>query len=249
MRGETGSAAVNAEEMLKSAQASLAQAQANYEHQQADTSRIVALAKDGIMSAQAKDDAATSLQASKAAVDAARDNVSAAQASLRQARAHELLTTVAARTVNETRDEAENARALAEQAKVQLGYSQVFAPVTGKVNVRAARQGEVIAAGATIVTIMDLTQTWVYVPLPETESDAVQLGDSLRVVMPSGATITGKVINKSAQADFATQRDVSSRKRDIKTIQLKLLIDNPDERYVPGMTAEVYIPKTKLVKQ
>ena len=201
------------------------------------------------MSAQAKDDAATSLQASKAAVDAARDNVSAAQASLRQARAHELLTTVAARTVNETRDEAENARALAEQAKVQLGYSQVFAPVTGKVNVRAARQGEVIAAGATIVTIMDLTQTWVYVPLPETESDAVQLGDSLRVVMPSGATITGKVINKSAQADFATQRDVSSRKRDIKTIQLKLLIDNPDERYVPGMTAEVYIPKTKLVKQ
>jgi multidrug resistance efflux pump len=156
---------------------------------------------------------------------------------------------VAARTVNETRDEAENARALAEQAKVQLGYSQVFAPVTGKVNVRAARQGEVIAAGATIVTIMDLTQTWVYVPLPETQSDAVQLGDSLRVVMPSGATITGKVINKSAQADFATQRDVSSRKRDIKTIQLKLLIDNPDERYVPGMTAEVYIPKTKLVKQ
>ena len=249
MRGETGSAAVNAEEMLKSAQASLAQAQANYEHQQADTSRIVALAKDGIMSAQAKDDAATSLQASKAAVDAARDNVSAAQASLRQARAHELLTTVAARTVNETRDEAENARALAEQAKVQLGYSQVFAPVTGKVNVRAARQGEVIAAGATIVTIMDLTQTWVYVPLPETQSDAVQLGDSLRVVMPSGATITGKVINKSAQADFATQRDVSSRKRDIKTIQWKLLIDNPDERYVPGMTAEVYIPKTKLVKQ
>jgi hypothetical protein len=67
--------------------------------------------------------------------------------------------------------------------------------------------------------------------------------------MPSGAKIVGKVINKSAQADFATQRDVSSRKRDIKTIQLKLLIDNPEERYVPGMTAEVYIPKNKLVKQ
>jgi hypothetical protein len=30
---------------------------------------------------------------------------------------------------------------------------------------------------------------------------------------------------------------------------LKLLIDNPAERYVPGMTAEVYIPKAKLVKQ
>ena len=248
-RGETGSATVNAEAQLSSAKATLLQAQANYEHQKADTSRTVALAGQGIMSEQAKDDAATSLQAAQAAVDAARQNVAAAEASLRQARAHELLTNVAARTVDSTRGEVENARALAEQAKVQLGYSQVFAPVSGRVNVRAARQGEVVTAGATIVTIMDLTETWVYAPLPETQADTVQLGDSLRIVMPSGGTIQGKVINKSAEADFATQRDVSSRKRDIKTIQLKLLIDNPGKRYVPGMTAEVYIPKSKLVKQ
>jgi len=248
-RGETGSATVNAEAMVKAAKASLAQAQANYDHQQADTSRTVALAQQGIMSEQAKDDAATSLQAAHAAVDTATQNVAAAEASLRQARAHELLTTVAARTVDSTRDEAENASALADQAKVELGYAQVFAPVSGKVNVRAARQGEVVAAGAAIVTIMDLTQTWVYAPLPETQADAVQLGDSLRVVMPSGDTIQGKVINKSAEADFATQRDTGARKRDIKTIQLKLLIDNPGERFVPGMIAEVYIPKSKLVKQ
>ncbi|HMC63261.1 MAG TPA: efflux RND transporter periplasmic adaptor subunit, partial [Candidatus Solibacter sp.] len=187
--------------------------------------------------------------ASQAAIDTARENVAAAEASLRQAHAHELLTTVAARTVESTRGEVENARALADQAKVEVGYSQVFAPITGKVNVRAARQGEVVAAGAPIVTIMDLTQTWVYAPLPETQADAVQLGDSLRVVLPSGGTVQGKIIAKAAEADFATQRDVSSRKRDIRTIQLKLIIDNPGERFVPGMTAEVYIPKSKLVKQ
>src|SRR5580658_7184455 len=246
-RGETGSATVNAEALVQAAKATLAQAQANYDHQQADTSRTVALAQQGIMSEQAKDDAATSLQAAKAAVDSAKENVLAAEASLRQAHAHELLTTVAARTVDETRDQAANARALAQQAAVELGYSQVFAPVGGKVNVRAARQGEVVAAGATIVTIMDLTQTWVYAPLPETQADAVKLGDSLRVVMPSGATLQGKVIAKSAEGDFATQRDVSRRKRDIETIRLKLLIDNPGERYVPGMLAEVYVPKDKLV--
>ena len=247
--GEVGSATVNAEAQVKAAQASLVQAQANYDHQQADSSRTVALAQQGIMSAQARDDAATMLQAAKAAVDAARQNEAAAEASLRQARAHELLASVAARTVDSTRGEVENARALADQAKVEVGYSQVFAPVSGKVNVRAARQGEVLAAGAPIVTIMDLTQTWVYAPLPETQADTVQVGDSLRVVMPSGATFQGKVIAKAAEADFATQRDVNSRKRDIKTIQLKLLIDNPGERFVPGMTAEVYIPKSKLVKQ
>jgi multidrug resistance efflux pump len=248
-RGETGSATVNAAAQVQASKAALAQAQANYAHQQADTSRTVELAKQGIMSQQARDEAVTSLQADKAAIDAARENVSAAEAALRQARAHELLATVAGHTVNATRFEVENARALASQASVQLGYAQVFAPVTGKVNVRAARQGEVVAAGAAIVTIMDLSQTWIYAPLPETQADAVQLGDWLRVVMPSGATFQGKVINKSAQADFATQRDVSARKRDIKTIQLKLLIDNPGERFVPGMTAEVYIPKNKLVKK
>lgn len=248
-RGETSNATVNAEAMVSAAQAALAQAKANYDHQQADTSRIVALAQQGINSEQAKDDAVTSLQAAKAAVDAARENLAAAEASLRQARAHELLTVVAARTVDSARDTVTNSRFLADQAQVELGYAQVYAPVSGKVNVWAARQGEVVAAGAAIVTIMDLTQTWIYAPLPETQADAVQLGDSLRVVMPSGVTIWGKVINKSAQADFATQRDVSARKRDIKTIQLKLLIENPEERWVPGMTAEVYIPKNKMVKQ
>ena len=32
-------------------------------------------------------------------------------------------------------------------------------------------------------------------------------------------------------------------------VKLKLLIDNPEEKFVPGMTAEVYVPKAKLVKQ
>jgi HlyD family secretion protein len=151
------------------------------------------------------------------------------------------------KAVDATRSQMQNAQALLSQAQVQLGYAQVTAPISGKVNVRAARQGEVVSAGTPIITITDLTQTWIYAPLPETQADAVQLGDMLRVVMPSGATLQGKIIEKSAEADFATQRDVSRRKRDIETVRLKLLIDNPGMRYVPGMLAEVYIPKDKLV--
>jgi multidrug resistance efflux pump len=248
-RGDTGSATISAQAVLQGAKATLAQAQANYDHQQADTSRTVALAQQGISSAQAKEDAETSLQAAKAAVDAAHQNVSAAEASLKQIQSHELLVNVAARTVDETRDQAANAQALAQEAKVELGYTKIYAPVSGRVDVRAARQGEVVAAGSTIVTIMDLTQTWVYAPLPETQADSIQLGDMLRVVMPSGAAVQGKVINKAAEADFATQRDINGGpKRDIETVQIKLLIDNPGERFVPGMTADVYIPKSKLVK-
>jgi len=247
--GETSSATLTAEAQVRAAQATLAQAQANLEHQRADTTRTVALAEQGIMSAQASDEAETSLQAAEAAVNTAKGNVAAAQASLRQAQAHELLAQVSARSVDESRDAEANARALAQEARVEEGYAQVVAPIDGKVDVWAARQGEVVSAGSPIVTIMDLTQTWVYAPLPETQADSVQLGDSLRVVMPSGDTVEGKVIAKSAVGDFATQRDVNSMKRDIRTIQLKLLIPNQSEKFVPGMTAYVYIPKAKLVKQ
>ena len=248
--GEVSSATGNAEAQVKASQAALLQAQANLAHQQADTTRTVALAKQGIASEQAKDDAVTSLNAAEAAVESAHANVAAAQAALKQARAHELLARVSEKTVASTRGQVQNARALAQQADVQLGYAKVYAPVSGPVNVLVARQGEVLPAGGTIATIMDLSQTWVYAPLPETQADAVKLGDSLRVVMPSGDSVQGKVIAKAAEADFATQRDINGgRKRDIRTVQIKLLIPNPEEKFVPGMTAEVYIPNSKLVKQ
>ena len=248
-QGSMSSQVINAQAQVRAAQAALLQAQAQYEHQKADTSRAVALAKQGIVSQQLQEEQVTSLDAAQAAVASAKENVSAAQAMLQVATANTIQAQAAAKTVAATRGDFENAQALLNQAQVQLDYSQIVSPIAGKVNVRAARQGEVVAAGTPIVTVTDLTQTWIYAPLPETEADAVKLGDSLHVVMPSGASLEGKVIAKSAEGDFATQRDVSRRKRDIETIRLKLLIPNPDERYVPGMLAEVYIPKDKLVKR
>jgi multidrug resistance efflux pump len=241
---------INAEATLRAARATEAQAKANLEHQEAVTRRTIALAEQGVMSQQDKDMAVTSLHAGQAALQAAHENTAAAEASLRQAQAHELQATAAAHTVASTRSMVANAAEIARQAQVGLAYARVVAPVSGTVNVRAARQGEVVAAGAPIVTIMDLTQTWVYAPLPETDADSVQLGDQLNIVMPSGATVRGRVIAKSAEAEFATQRDINGgRKRDIRTVQLKLAVDNPGERFVPGMTAEVFIPRNKLAKK
>src|SRR6185437_7848040 len=216
--GSTASQVVNAEAQMRAAQASLVQAQAQLEHQNADTSRTVMLAGQGVASQQSRDEAVTSLDAAKAAVDTARQNVAAAAAALKVAEANTAQAQAQGKAVAATHSGMKNAQALLNQAQVELGYAQILAPISGKVNVRAARQGEVVAAGTPIVTITDLTQTWIYAPLPETQADSVQLGDSLRVVMPSGASLQGKVIAKSAEADFATQRDVNGgRKRDIKT--------------------------------
>ena len=247
-QGEVENQEATAKANLQAARSAEAQAKAQLEHQQADTRRIVALAEAGIASQQQKDDAVTSLAASQAALETAHSQVGAAEAALMQAHAHLLQAAAARQTVASTRGMVGNAQALAEQAKTQVGFATIVSPVTGRVHVKAAREGEVVMQGQTIVTVVDLSQTWVYVPLPETQADAVALGNTLTVVMPSGARVDGTVIAKSTLADFATQRDIDGgRKRDIRTVQLKLLIPNKDEKYTPGMTAEVYLDKTRLV--
>jgi len=112
--------------------------------------------------------------------------------------------------------------------------------------VRAAREGEVLNIGQPIVTIVDLNDTWVRAAIPETEADHIGLGDSLRIRLPGGTVSSGKVFFKSAEADFATQRDVSRRKRDIRTLVLKVRLENPKGAYVPGMTAEVLVSPQQL---
>ena len=48
---------------------------------------------------------------------------------------------------------------------------------------------------------------------------------------------------RGVDAAFATQRDVSRTKRDIKTFEVRLRVDNSDRRLAVGMTAYVLLPR------
>jgi HlyD family secretion protein len=247
--GDTTSIVANAKANVSASNSNLQEAIAQRDLQKADTERIVALAQQGVASQMESDRAKNSLRATEARVLAAQDQAHAAVAALASAQARTNQAAAALQNVSSARGQLAAAQAQVSQAETRLGYTRVVSPIAGKVSVRVARPGEVLNPGQAIVTIVDLTQTWVYAPMPETNADAVQLNDTLKVRMPSGATVDGKVLAKSAEADFATQRDVSRTKRDVRTVQLKLLIPNQGERFVPGMTAEVLIPKSKLVSK
>lgn len=243
--GETSSGVINAQARLRAAQATLAQGQADLARIDSDTQRTVALAKDGVVSQQAADQAEQQLKAQQALVRAEEDTVHAAQADLATAQARLHQAHAAESTVESTQAQALNAQRQLEAAEARLGYTTVTAPVSGIVTVRAAREGEVVSPGQAIVIITDLSDTWVRAAIPETEAVNISLGDQLKVRLPSGDIVPAKVIFKAPEADFATQRDVSRRKRDIKTIALKLAVDNSKKNLVPGMTAEVMVPKSK----
>ncbi len=241
-KGSTSSDVANAESRLRAAKSQLSSAQADLDRIQLDTDRVVALADQGIASAQDRDRANMTLKAQQARVQMLADQVNSAQEDLNAAIARTHQAHAAESAVAATEAQVSNARAALAEAETRLGYTRILAPVSGTVSVRAARGGEVVTPASPIVTIIDYNDTWVRAPLPETYADSIRLDDRLQVRLPSGRMLEGRVIFKAVESDFATQRDVSRRKRDIKTFALKLAIPNQDRSLSPGLTAEVLIP-------
>jgi HlyD family secretion protein len=245
-QGSTSSNVVNAQSRLESARAQLLQAEAMLQRTESDSRRMIELAGQGVASDQERVQAESNLKAQQATVQSLKDQVGAAQADLNTALANTHQAHAAASTVQSTRGQLANAEAQLKEAEVRLGYTKIYAPLSGTISVRAAREGEVLTEGQPIVTLVDLSDTWVRAAIPETESDHIGLGDTLRIRLPGGTVTSGKVFFKAPEADFATQRDVSRRKRDIRTIVLKVRLDNPKSAYVPGMTAEVLVSPDQL---
>ncbi len=134
------------------------------------------------------------------------------------------------------------AAAQSEKAKVYLNYTKILSPTNGIVDTRAALQGEVVTPGQAIVTLINEDDLWVRADVEETYIDQIRLGDKFPVRLPSGATREGTVFYRSVDADYATQRDVSRTKRDIKTFEIRLRCDNSDRALAVGMTAYVDVP-------
>ncbi len=245
-QGSTTSNVSNAQARLAAARAQLTQAEATLIRVQSDSQRMIELAKSGVASDQDRVQAESNLKAQQATVQSLKEQVSAAEADLNTAVANTHQAHAAQSTVQSTRGQLANAEAQLKAADVRLGYTKIYAPVTGTVSVRAVREGEVVNPGQPLVTIVDLSDTWVRAAIPETNADHIGLGDTLRIRMPGGTMTSGKVFFKSAEADFATQRDVNRRKRDIKTIVLKVRLDNPKGAWVPGMTADVLVSEAQL---
>src|SRR5438874_9914737 len=240
-KGSTTSSVANAQARLESTRAQLLQSEAMLQRVESDSRRTIELAQQAVASDQDRVQAEANLKAQEAVVASLQQQVTAAQADLNTAIANTHQAHAAQSTVASTRGQLLNAEAQLKQAEVRLGYTKIYAPVTGTVSVRAAREGEYLNPGNPIVTIVDFTDTWVRAAIPETQADHIGIGDTLRIRSPGGTVTSGKVFFKSAEADFATQRDVVRIKRNIKTIVLKIRLDNPKGAYVPGMTAEVLV--------
>ncbi len=230
-----------AEANLATAQAQTLQAQADLENAHLNFDREKDLHDKGAESTQAFDQARANFDSAKARVDALQQQTQAAGAALELARANAAQIDVRRASLDSAQRQLDAAGAQRDKASVHLGYTAIPAPINGVVDVRAALSGEVVNAGQPIVTLVNPDDLWIRADVEETYVDRIHLGDTMTVRLPSGATRPGKIFYRGVDADYATQRDVSRTKRDIKTFEIRLRCDNQDRSLAVGMTAYVLL--------
>ncbi len=233
---------VQAEANLAVAHAQTQQAEADLEIQQLTFQRARSLRRQGANSEQDLDQARTSFDAASARVAAAHKLVAAAEAQVALAKAGSEGVAMRRAALDASREQLAAAEAQRDKAKVQAGYTEIRAPIDGVVDIRAALRGEVVNPGQAIVTLINPDNLWVRADIEESYIDRIHLGDKFTVRLPSGAERTGTVFFRGVDADYATQRDVSRTKRDIKTFEVRLRCDNRDRALAVGMTAYVELP-------
>jgi len=241
--GQTDASLIEANERATYAQAQLEPARAQLKRDRDDLRRMQQLFDKGEVSAQDRDHAEAAVTISQANVTALEQATKAEAAAVNVAQANRIQVDARKSAISTTMAQLEQARASEAQMAAQLGYAKIYAPLDGIVSVRVAKQGEVVAIGAPIVVVVDVDHLWVRADVEETYSDSVVIGQKLRVQLPDGTITEGPLIFRAAENNFATQRDVSRTKRDIRTFALKVAIPNPDRRLFTGMTATVLLPR------
>ncbi len=243
---QTGDQIKQAEATLSSTEAQQMAATADLENAKLMFDRTRNLSQKGVDSPQALDSARTTFNAVEARLDSLKKQVEAQRSALALARSSAEQISVRRSQVQASQQQQQAANAQRTKADVRLAYAEVHAPIDGIVDVRAVRVGEIVTPGQPIITIINPDDLWIRADVEETYIDRIRIGDKITVRLPSGDTREATVFYRGVDASYATQRDVSRTKRDIKTFEVRLRADNKDRRLAVGMTAYVLLPMASL---
>lgn len=210
---EARAAVHHAEEEIQRAQSDVSRAQADNVALHANADRLLNTdkARPGLIAQQELDDATAKDRASQAQVEAAKSTLAAAKQQL------------------------EVAKANLQHFSALSDYAKITAPYDGVVTWRFSDTGALVQAGTSsasglpVVTLAQINVLRLRIPVPESLTSQVRIGDSANVhVQATGEHFTGKVER------FTNSLDPSTR-----TMQVEIDVPNPTYRLQPGMYADV----------
>jgi HlyD family secretion protein len=198
--------------------------------------RINNLYKDGVVAAQKHDEAETNYKA-------ARETAGAAKALWEKAK-------------NGTRSEDKtaagamvaNAKGIISEVTSYMNETKVYAPIDGEVSNIIAEEGELVAAGYPVVTIVNLNDNWVTFNLREDLLASIQKGSEFTSKIPAlgKKEVNLRVTYINALGSFATWNATKTTGDfDMKTFEVRAIPTEKLEGLRPGMSVLVNWKKVK----
>jgi len=173
------------------------------------------------------------------------EDVDAAAAKHQQAQAAAVLARKGYR-----REDIEAARGLVAEAQghvaeldARLREAELTAPAEGVIEVVSVRPGTLVPAGRIVITMLETSQLWVKVYVPETDLARVHIGQRARVDVDGAGrrTFDGHVGQISSQAEFLPRNVQSKSDREHQVFGVKVYVDNSQLALKSGMSATVHL--------
>ncbi len=115
------------------------------------------------------------------------------------------------------------------------------APADAVVEVVSVRPGNLVPAGRIVITMLETSQLWVKVYVPETDLAHVHLGQhaTVRVDSFGNREFEGHVGQIASQAEFLPRNVQTKSDREHQVFGVKIYVDNAQQTLKSGMSATV----------
>ncbi len=219
-------------EVIAQERSAMSAAEQNLTNAKRDFERTTRLHEGGAVSRQILDHQETALEVAQAEYDRMREQLQMVEAGPRVERIAAQRAIVA------------QARASAAQIDAALDNAMIVAPFDGLVTVRHREPGEVIPAGAPVLTIINPDDRWVRIYVRQDQVGRVKIGQDVTITADSyrDREYQGRVIFIASEAEF-TPRNVQTTAERVKLVyRVKVQITN-DQSFdlKPGLAADIQL--------
>ena len=124
-------------------------------------------------------------------------------------------------------------KAEVKHTQTRIDDSVLKSPVKGRVLYRLAEEGEVLASGGKVLTLLNLEDVYMDLYLPGQEAARIKYGDEARIVLDAapGRVAPAKVTFVSPEAQFTPKQVETRSERDKLMFRVKIQV--PPELVMP----------------
>lgn len=171
------------------------------------------------------------------------EDLNAAEARYKQADAAAILSRKGFRKedIEAARGSLAEAQGRVAELDARLREAELTAPADAVVEVVSVRPGDLVPAGRIVIIMLEASQLWVKVYVPETDLAHVQLGQhaTVRVDSFGNRAFEGHVGQIASQAEFLPRNVQTRSDRDHEVFGVKVYVDNAQQILKSGMSATV----------